>query len=234
MSMINRKCISRPKIINLNQDEPVFYPYSISVNKCSGSCNTINNPFAKLYVPDVVKNINVGAFSLMSRVNETRQIIWHETCKCICRLTSAVCNANQVWNEDKCRCECKLENNIDKLTCGKESMWNPSTCSCECDKLCDFGQYLDYKNCVCKNIVVDNIIEECTKVVNEVGEEVMRTDDCPSRVPWIVLFIIFLLISLLIGIIFVYYYRVRVVRANNKQDEQSDQNKTKKLYFVDF
>ena len=41
----------------------------------------------------------------MSRINETRQIIWHETCECVCRLTSAVCNSRQIWSEDKCRCE---------------------------------------------------------------------------------------------------------------------------------
>ena len=36
MSMINQKCMSRPKFINLNSDEPVFYPLSVSINKCSG------------------------------------------------------------------------------------------------------------------------------------------------------------------------------------------------------
>ena len=94
MSVVNQKCISRPKILDINPNEPVFYPYNIKVNKCSGSCNTINDPFAKLCVPDITKNINVKVFNLMARINETRQIVWHETCKCI-------------WNEDKCRCECK-------------------------------------------------------------------------------------------------------------------------------
>ena len=37
MSMINQKSITTPKIINTNDDEPVFYPYSIKINKCSGS-----------------------------------------------------------------------------------------------------------------------------------------------------------------------------------------------------
>ena len=59
MSMINQKCMSRPKIVDVNANEPVFYPCSIRVNECSGSCNNINDPFAKLCVPDVVKNINV-------------------------------------------------------------------------------------------------------------------------------------------------------------------------------
>ena len=48
MSMINQKCMSRPKIIDTNANEPVFYLYSIKINKCSGSCNNINDPFAKL------------------------------------------------------------------------------------------------------------------------------------------------------------------------------------------
>ena len=44
------------------------------MNKCSGICNSINNPYGKLCVPDVVKNINVKIFNLMSRTNEIRHI----------------------------------------------------------------------------------------------------------------------------------------------------------------
>ena len=59
----------------------------------------------------------------MSRINETRQIIWHETCKCVCRLTSAVCNSGKIWNEDKCGRECK-EDLINKMACDKGYIWN--------------------------------------------------------------------------------------------------------------
>ena len=98
MSMINQKCMSRPKIIDVNSDtgEPVFHPYSVKVNKCSRSCNNINDPLAKICVPDIVKNVNVKVFNLMLRVNETRHMVWHETCKCACRLTKTICNAKQV------------------------------------------------------------------------------------------------------------------------------------------
>ena len=73
VSMNNQECKTRTKIINTNNNEPVFYPFSIKVSKCngikvskcSGSCNNINDPYAKLCVPDVVKNINVKVFSLM-------------------------------------------------------------------------------------------------------------------------------------------------------------------------
>ena len=75
MSAVNQKCMPRPKIVDINPNEPAFYPCSIKVNKCSGSCNTINDPYAKLCVPDITKNINVKVFNLMARINETRQIV---------------------------------------------------------------------------------------------------------------------------------------------------------------
>ena len=55
----------RTKIIDINNNEPMLYPFSIKVNKCSGSCNNINNPYAKLRVPSSIKNINVKVFNLM-------------------------------------------------------------------------------------------------------------------------------------------------------------------------
>ena len=79
ISMNNQECKIRPEIINVNSDEPVFYPVSIKANKCGCSCNNINDPYAKMCVPDVVKNLNVKVFDLMSRTNETRRIEWHET-----------------------------------------------------------------------------------------------------------------------------------------------------------
>ena len=98
VSLKNQECKTRPKIINVNSNDPVFYPYSIKVNKYSGSCNNISDPYAKLCVPDIVKNMNVKAFNLLTRINETRNVIWHETCKCICRLSESVCNNRQRWN----------------------------------------------------------------------------------------------------------------------------------------
>ena len=46
-------------------------------------------------------------------------------------------------------------------------MWNPSTCECQCNMWCKTGQYLDHKNCICKNKLIGRIIEECTSVINE-------------------------------------------------------------------
>ena len=67
-------CKVRLEIINVNSDESVFYPFSIKTSKCCGSCYNVNDPFAKMCAPDVVKNLNVKVFNLVSRTNGTRYI----------------------------------------------------------------------------------------------------------------------------------------------------------------
>ena len=104
ISLKSRECKVRPKIADININNLIFYLFSIKINKCSGNCNNINNPYAKICVPDTVKDLNVRVFNLMSRTNETRHIKWHKTCKRICRLDKIICNSKQKWNEDKYRC----------------------------------------------------------------------------------------------------------------------------------
>ena len=79
----------------------------------------------------------------MSWTNETRQIKWHKTCKCICRRDAIVCSKKQRWNNDKYRCQCK--DLIDKGVCDKGYAWNLNNCEFECDKACDVGEYLGYE-----------------------------------------------------------------------------------------
>ena len=75
--MINQERKVRPEIININSDEPIFSPFSLKTSKCSRSCKNINDPYAKMCVPDAIKNLNVKVFNLMSRTNETIHIRWH-------------------------------------------------------------------------------------------------------------------------------------------------------------
>ena len=72
ISMKNQECKVRPEIINVNSNEPVFYPFSVKTSKCSGSCNNINDPYAKICVPDIVKDLKVKVFNLMSRTIEKK------------------------------------------------------------------------------------------------------------------------------------------------------------------
>ena len=181
VSMNNQECKIRTEIISVNTNEPMFYPYSVKINKYKGSCNTINDPYAKLCVPDTIKNINVKVFNLMSRTNETRHIEWHKTCKYRCRLDASVCNNKQRWNEGKFRCEFKEL--IDKGVCDKGFIWNPSNCECECDKSCDVGEYLDYRNCKCRKRIIDKLVEEYSEnIYKNKTLDVIPLDSIPLNV----------------------------------------------------
>ena len=71
--MKNCECKVRLEIININSNNPIFYSFSVKINKCSVNCNNINDPYARICVPDIIKNLNVKVFNLMSKTNETRQ-----------------------------------------------------------------------------------------------------------------------------------------------------------------
>ena len=128
VSMNNQGCRAGLKKINVNSNEPLFYPYSTKVNKYSRSCNNISDPYAKLCSPDVVKNVNAKLFNLMFRTNETRHTKFHETCKGKCIPDASVCNNKQRWNKDKCWHECKEL--IYESRCDKGFIWNPRNCDC--------------------------------------------------------------------------------------------------------
>ena len=207
LSMNNQECKTRTKIININNNEPVFYSFSIKVNKCSRSCNNINDPYAKWCVPDVIKKINFKVFNLMSFTNQIKHIEWHEPCKCECRLDASVCNNKQRWNKDNCRCECREELS-DKQSCDKGFIWNPSNCNCECD----IGEYLDYRNCKCRRQIVDSLVDECSKNIDEnemIYNETLTVSlsdyKCGSCTLYIALFVVFLVISTAIRTVFIYF-----------------------------
>ena len=69
VSINNQKCKVRPKIIDVSSNNSICYPFSVKINRCSGNCNSINDSYAKLCVPDVVKNLNAKVFNLMTRTN---------------------------------------------------------------------------------------------------------------------------------------------------------------------
>ena len=64
VSMNNQERKVRHEIVNVNSNDHIFYPFSIRTSKYSGSCNNINDLYAKLCVADVVKNLNVKVFNL--------------------------------------------------------------------------------------------------------------------------------------------------------------------------
>ena len=98
VSVTNQECMPRPKILGVNEGvgETLFCPYNTLVNKCSGSCNMLDDPMAKMCVPNIIKRVNMKVYNFLMRLNETRNVLWHESCKCVCRLNSSVCNSKQI------------------------------------------------------------------------------------------------------------------------------------------
>ena len=68
----------------------------VSVNKCGGSCNTIDDLFVWVCVPDKVENVTGKVFNLMMWVNETRFLVPHESCECKFEMNESVCNPRQI------------------------------------------------------------------------------------------------------------------------------------------
>ena len=174
------------------------------VNVGGGSCNNINDPYAKICVPDAINGLNVKVFNLMSSTNETRHIKWHEACKCKCRLDASVCNNKQRWDDDKCRCECKEL--IEKGVWDKGYPWNPSNCECECDKSCDFGEYLGYENCECRKRLVDKLVEKYNENIDEAKlTEIALFEHKNECACYYTVFIVLAVIALAISIVLILF-----------------------------
>ena len=208
VSVVNQKCMPRPKILDVSEGvgEALFYPYNVLVNKCSGSCDTLDNPMAKLCVPNIIKRINMKVYNFLMRLNETRKVLRHESCKCIYRLNSSVCNSKQIWNSDTCRCDCN-KNFASIINCTRGYTWNLGTCECQCDMWCKTGQYLDYKNCVCKNKLVGRVIAECTNLINETminNKKTISNDDTITNI-FIGLFSVVMFIGIICFCVFGYF-----------------------------
>ena len=90
------------------------------------------------------------------------------------------------------------------MNCAKGYTWNSSICECQCDMWCKPGQYLDHKNCVCKNKLIGRLIEKCTSVINET---MINNKDNTNDNTYLILFIVFLIGFIVFLIGFIYYCR---------------------------
>ena len=126
ISLKNQECKVREVVV---KSEHMSFSYDIKVNRCSGNCNNITSPYAIVCVPNIIKNVTVKMFDLMTLTNKAKQVTFREICKFICRLDQIVCNNKQRWNKNKCRCEYLINKK-----CEDGFVWNTSNCECEYKK----------------------------------------------------------------------------------------------------
>ena len=91
---------------------------------------------------------------------------------------------------------------IDKGVCGKVFIWNTSNCECECDKSCGAGEYLEYSNCKCRKMLVDKLVEKCTKNIDEaeITEVTLYRNKNKHKCSFCTLYIVFFSIIFTINI----------------------------------
>ena len=82
----------RHTLVDMNSVHLKYYPFMISENKCTGSCNIFS---PKICVQKEIKDINVNAFNMIT--NKDEATTEHISCDCKCKF-----NSNQKWNNKAC------------------------------------------------------------------------------------------------------------------------------------
>ena len=106
-SLENEPCMNRPTFIYLNLVELNYHLLMISLYKCSGGCNAIDDLSTKICLRRETKRATVEVFNMITRINETKALVKHILRDFKYKFGSATCNLNQKWNNETSRFECK-------------------------------------------------------------------------------------------------------------------------------
>ena len=98
--------MTQPTLINLHPNEQSrelhYYPFEINLDRCAGSCNTIDDLSNKVCVPNKTEDLNLNMFNIIAGINELKTLTKHISCKCRCKFDGTKCNSNQMWNNNSC------------------------------------------------------------------------------------------------------------------------------------
>ena len=68
------KCMIQPNIINLHPDEYSqkrhYHPFAVNLDRCIESCNTLNDLFNKVCIPNNTEHLNLSVFNMIAGTNE--------------------------------------------------------------------------------------------------------------------------------------------------------------------
>ena len=154
----NQPCLTRKTIVNTNKNEPRYYPFSIELNKCSGSCDTLDNPYAKNCLSNKTVKRDVKIYDML--YNRYIPMTFKEdvTCKCECRLNGSVCShVMQKWDESECKCKCDSRFKDKYIhVCKKGYVWDPNVCDCiyvgyDINDMSDASDFCDEEVVIAKN-----------------------------------------------------------------------------------
>ena len=113
ISISNQKCTTQRTLINLKPNEftqtLTYSSFAVKLDRCVGSCDTLNYLSNKVRVPNKTEDLNLSVFNMITRINEWEILAKHVSCKCECTFDIRKYNSNQNWNNDKCCCKCKYK-----------------------------------------------------------------------------------------------------------------------------
>ena len=104
VSLNNEPSKNWPTLIDLNPVEFRYWPFMISLHKCSGSCNSVDHLSTKICVPSKTKDINFKVCEMLTNKIEAKTMVKNITCDCKYKFDSATCNSNKKWNNETCQC----------------------------------------------------------------------------------------------------------------------------------
>ena len=130
MTLSSQKFEIQPTLINLHPNEYRqefhYNAFSVKLDRCVGSCNTLNDLSKKVCILNKTEDLNLSVFNMFTGINELKTLTKHISRECQCKFDGTKCKLNQWWNNDKCWCECKKIH-----VCEKDYVRNPAICNCE-------------------------------------------------------------------------------------------------------
>ena len=99
VSLSNQKCGIQSTLINLHPNEYSqeihYYPFSIKLDRCVGSCNTLNDLSNKICIPNKTEHLNLSIMNMITGINESKTLTKDISCECKCRFYGTKCHSNQ-------------------------------------------------------------------------------------------------------------------------------------------
>ena len=78
ISSSNQKCMTQPTLINLHTNEysqkSHYYPFTVKLERCVGSCNTINDLSNKVCILNKTEDLNLNIFNMITGINESKTL----------------------------------------------------------------------------------------------------------------------------------------------------------------
>ena len=106
VSLSRQKCEIQPTLINLHPNEYNqelhYYPFAVKLDRCVGSCNTVNDLSNNVCVPNKTEDLNLNVFNMVRGRNESKILTKHVSCECKCKFDERKHKSDEWWNNDKC------------------------------------------------------------------------------------------------------------------------------------